>query len=129
MVMGIDLLGELGVVVDVSHRCLLWSSCTFHKSAHEGRWVPTKSVAALAPSVPIAQDWAKDGAFGAVCQLVPEVWATSKQDCGLVRSPPERIPGPIHAPHRQYPIKPEALRATEAIVAELTRHGVLCPTV
>ncbi|GCC49054.1 hypothetical protein chiPu_0033119, partial [Chiloscyllium punctatum] len=124
-ILGIDLLGELGAVVDAFHRCLLWTSHKSHKSALEGRWVPTRSVAALAPCVPFTRDWTGDGAFGTVCQLVPEVWATSKQDCGLVRSPRERILGPVHPPHRQYPIKPEALRATEIIVAELTGSGVL----
>ncbi|GCC42962.1 hypothetical protein chiPu_0026898, partial [Chiloscyllium punctatum] len=72
-IMGIDLLGELGVVVDAFHCRLLWTSHKFHKSAHEGRCVLTKSVAALAPSVPISRDWAKDDAFGAVCQLVLEM--------------------------------------------------------
>ncbi|GCC42775.1 hypothetical protein chiPu_0026536 [Chiloscyllium punctatum] len=119
-ILGIDLLGELGAVVDAFYRRLLWMSHKSHKSALEGRWVPTRSVAALAPCVPITRDWT-----GTVCQLVPEVWATSKQDCSLVRSPPERILGPVHPPHRQYPIQPEALRATETIVAELTSHGVL----
>ncbi|GCC41872.1 hypothetical protein chiPu_0025685, partial [Chiloscyllium punctatum] len=126
-ILGIDLLEELGAVVDTFHWRLLWMSRKSHKSALEGRWVPTRSVAAFAPCVPITWDWTGDGTFGTVCQLVPEVWATSKQDCGLVRSPPERILGPVHPPHRQYPIKPEALRATEITVAELTGRGVLRP--
>ncbi|GCC40353.1 hypothetical protein chiPu_0023991 [Chiloscyllium punctatum] len=81
-ILGIDpLLGELGAVVDAFHRRLLWTSCKSHKSALEGRWVPTRSVAALVPCVPITWDWTGDGAFGTVCQLVPEVWATRLRPC------------------------------------------------
>ncbi|GCC44395.1 hypothetical protein chiPu_0028429 [Chiloscyllium punctatum] len=71
----------------------------YNKSALEGRWVPTRSVAALAPYVPITWDWTGDGAFGTVCQLVPEVWAMSKQDCGIVRSPSEPVLHPLHTLH------------------------------
>ncbi|GCC40328.1 hypothetical protein chiPu_0024052, partial [Chiloscyllium punctatum] len=125
----IDLLGKLRALVDTFHRRLLWTSRKSQKSTIEGRWVPTRSVAALTPCIPITRDWTGDGAFGTVCQLVLEVWAMSMQDCGLVRSPPERILGPVHPPHRQYPIKPEALRTTEIIVADLTGRSVLRPAV
>lgn len=130
-ILGIDLLGELGAVVDAFNKRLLWTARKEHKSGIQGYWVPNKNVAAIgmgAPA-PTARDWKKEGLVGLLCQALPQVWATGKQDCGLVTILPLQIQGPAHAPHKQYPIKPEALQATETIVQALVKRGILRPTV
>ncbi|XP_039537908.1 uncharacterized protein LOC120486109 [Pimephales promelas] len=119
---GMDILPLLNMIIFTDSRQI---ATTAGIIPHEDRTCNLSSVGAAKP---IIRDWTKDGVWGLLCSLHPEVWAKHKFDCGKANIDPVVIEGPTHAPHKQYPIRPEARRAVEEIVADLEAEGIIRQT-
>ncbi|XP_039505077.1 uncharacterized protein LOC120461046 [Pimephales promelas] len=119
---GMDILPLLNMIIFTDSRHI---ATTAGIIPHEDRTCNLRSVGTAKP---IIRNWTKDGVWGLLCSLYPDVWAKHKLDCGKANIDPIVIEGPTHAPHKQYPIRPEARQAVEEIVADLEAEGIIRQT-
>jgi len=94
---GMDILPLLNMIIFTDSRHI---ATTAGIIPHEDRTCNLRSVGTAKP---IIRNWTKDGVWGLLCSLYPDVWAKHKLDCGKANIDPIVIEGPTHAPHKQYP--------------------------
>jgi len=121
-----DLLKELRALIDAGIDKIHWHC---EDGGRSGLYQPFNNMAKIGSGSVVQRDWDNEPQpSGGVCNLMKGTWATTKQDTGKIPMDPISVPGPNHEPRKQYPIKPEAHQAVQAIVQDLEDRGRIRPT-